>query len=279
VVYAGKTALHCRTAGNGPDVALIHGLAGDLSFWYLRFVPRLTHQFRLTTYDLRGHGLSAMPPTGYTTKDMARDLLSLMDGLGIASAHLAGHSFGGAVALHAAIIAPERVRTLALVDARAPSLQPLLSPDERAQWRRMQARVGSRGGRIDGDVPKAAYSYLDELARLGDGRRGEIPATGRRAITRWRTLLETTTALRDVLRPAGLTPDRIARLRQPTLASYGELSHCWPTARRLVELMPQTELHTVAGLGHFHPIAQPTELTMLLASFWARQETKHQRGA
>jgi pimeloyl-ACP methyl ester carboxylesterase len=270
LVRAGPVSLHHRTVGRGPDVVLIHGLAADLSFWYLRYVPHLAHRFRVVTYDLRGHGLSSMPPSGYTTRSMAHDLARLLDALGIDRAHLAGHSFGGAVALHLAVLAPDRVRSLALVDARVPALQPLLDGKERAQWKRMRARVRSSGGRIDADVPRVAYSYLDELARLEGAGRESLPPTGRRAAARWRTLLETTTALPDITRPAGLTAARISAVRQPTLASYGELSHCLPTARRLTQLLPQIELHTVAGLGHFHPIAQPSALVATLSSFWDR---------
>src|SRR3712207_7619921 len=52
-------------------------------------------------------------------------------------------------------------------------------------------------------------------SRLDGGRPAELPATGRRAVLRWRHLLDTTSALRDVIEPAGLTPERIAQLRLP----------------------------------------------------------------
>jgi pimeloyl-ACP methyl ester carboxylesterase len=269
-VRAGGVRLHHRSAGRGRDVVLLHGLAADLSFWYLRYVPLLARDRRVITFDLRGHGLSSTPRSGYTTRQMARDLLRLMDGLGVARADVAGHSYGGAVALHAALLAPERVRTVALVDARVPSLQPLLDQDERDQWGQMRTRVRRRGGRVTREVPQVAYSYLDELARLEGTARHGLPATGRFAADRWRTLLETTTALQDLARPAGLTARRIAGLPHPVLAVYGELSHCLPTARKITALLPATELEVVPGAGHFHPIAHPHQLAGRLSSFWDR---------
>lgn len=268
LVRAGPVRLHHRSSGRGREVVLVHGLAADLSFWYLRFVPRLARSHRVVTFDLRGHGLSSMPHSGYTSRHLAQDLLRLMDRLGIVRADLAGHSFGGAVALHAAVLAPDRVRTLALVDARVPSLQPLLDADERERWRQMHGRLRHLGSRLGRDVPQVAYSYLDELARLEGVARDGLPATGRQAARRWATLLKDTTALRDVIRPAGLTPHRIAEVPHPVLAVYGELSHCLPTAGRITQLLPRTDLQLVPGAGHFHPIAQPQQLTARLLAFW-----------
>jgi pimeloyl-ACP methyl ester carboxylesterase len=54
------------------------------------------------------------------------------------------------------------------------------------------------------------------------------------------------------------------------LAVYGELSHCLPTGRRVTQLLPGTELQLVPGAGHFHPIAQPQQLTGRLLEFWER---------
>src|SRR4051812_47072954 len=92
---------HYQQAGTRPDVVLIHGLTGDLSLWFLsQTIQTLSATRRVTAYDLRGHGYSDAPPTGYTSADYAGDLFSLMDELGIERATLVGHSFGGVIALH-----------------------------------------------------------------------------------------------------------------------------------------------------------------------------------
>ena len=79
----------------GPDIVLIHGVTGDLSIWFLcKAMQELSATYRVTAYDLRGHGYSDAPPTGYTSADQAGDLFAIMDVLGIEKASLVGHSFG-----------------------------------------------------------------------------------------------------------------------------------------------------------------------------------------
>src|SRR4051794_29517134 len=92
--------LHYHRFGEGPDVVMLHGITGNLAIWHHAMVPALRSAFRIITYDLRGHGYSDMPPTGYTTADHAMDLKHLLDVIGLDRAHLVGHSFGADIALH-----------------------------------------------------------------------------------------------------------------------------------------------------------------------------------
>ena len=81
--------------GSGPDVVLIHGLGANKYSWPSAIMRPMSPSFRVTTYDLRGHGESDMPSAGYTSADMARDLSDLMDATKIEHAHIVGHSLGG----------------------------------------------------------------------------------------------------------------------------------------------------------------------------------------
>ena len=63
--------LHYWQVGKGSDLVLLHGLTGNLAVWHFTLVPKLRNRYRMVTYDLRGHGRSDMPPTGYTTRHMA----------------------------------------------------------------------------------------------------------------------------------------------------------------------------------------------------------------
>src|SRR5512134_2410780 len=115
-------SLHYWQLGEGPDLVMVHGLNSNLAVWHLELVPRLRNEYRITTYDLRGHGRSDMPPTGYSTEDMAKDLRGLLDGLGIERAHLMGHSLGADISLHMALLYPERVHKLVLIEPGIPAL-------------------------------------------------------------------------------------------------------------------------------------------------------------
>jgi 3-oxoadipate enol-lactonase len=102
----------CRTYveehGSGPPLALVHGLGGSVEIWR-RQVDDLAGDFRVTAYDLRGAGKSAVPEGPYTVQQLVDDLDSLLAALGLESALLLGHSLGGTVALKYAADHPERV--------------------------------------------------------------------------------------------------------------------------------------------------------------------------
>jgi pimeloyl-ACP methyl ester carboxylesterase len=118
-------ALHVSRLGGGrPSDARAQVEPGLLVFPASR---RARDAVRVTLYDLRGHGTSEGPDSGYTARDMAGDLKALMDAKGIESAHLVGHSFEApSPALRGAPSA--RVRSLALIDSRLHALQPFDSP-------------------------------------------------------------------------------------------------------------------------------------------------------
>ncbi len=99
----------------------------------------------MTAYDLRGHGYSDVPPTGYTSADHAADLLALMDRIGARTARLVGHSFGGVIAAHAAAIAPERVEAVVLSDPYFPALRHLEDVSKWGHWQSFRAEAA--GGR------------------------------------------------------------------------------------------------------------------------------------
>ena len=121
--------------GQGPNLIMIHGLTGNLAVWHLRIVGKVQKEFRVTTYDLRGHGHSDVPPTGYTTATMAADLESLMDGLEIERAHLVGHSFGADVALHFALLHPDRVNKVVAIEAGLAALVHMRKREEWEGWK------------------------------------------------------------------------------------------------------------------------------------------------
>ena len=110
------TKLGSWTEGRQPLV-FVHGLASSSGFWFLA-AELLGRSSPVVLFDLRGHGRSSIPAIGYCIADHAGDVIELLDYLAISSAVLIGHSFGGAVALQAALRRPERFSHLALADTR-----------------------------------------------------------------------------------------------------------------------------------------------------------------
>lgn len=103
--------------GDGPAVVLSHGFLMDASMFGAQ-VAALTPEYRVITWDQRGHGATPAPgPFSYW--DSARDALALLHHLGIERAVLGGMSQGGFLSLRAAMLAPQRVRGLILIDSQA----------------------------------------------------------------------------------------------------------------------------------------------------------------
>ncbi len=105
--------LHVEAEGQGPPLLLIAGLSGLSDFWNgLR--PLLEHSFRVISFDQRGTGRSERPEQSYTIERMARDGIAILDALDVRTAHVLGHSTGGAIAQTLAVTSPERVERLVL---------------------------------------------------------------------------------------------------------------------------------------------------------------------
>jgi len=101
--------------GRGDWLVLLHGLASQAHIWDL-VAPQLIDRFRVIAIDQRGHGLSDKPDSGYDFATITRDLDAILSALKIDQAWLAGHSWGGNVAVHYAADHPQRVSGLILVD-------------------------------------------------------------------------------------------------------------------------------------------------------------------
>lgn len=106
----------------GVPLILLHGLASQSHIFDL-LAPRLAENFRVLAPDQRGHGESAKPSDGYDFKTICGDLNAFLDALNIKRAVIAGHSWGGNVALYFAAHFPERVRALILIDGGFLDLQ------------------------------------------------------------------------------------------------------------------------------------------------------------
>ena len=100
-------------AGAGPDLVLLHGTGGHLEA-YARDIAGLAADFRVTAYDMVGHGWSDLPDRPYTIDVLSDHLTGLMDALAIPSAHLSGESLGGWVAAWTAAHQPDRVGRMVL---------------------------------------------------------------------------------------------------------------------------------------------------------------------
>jgi pimeloyl-ACP methyl ester carboxylesterase len=238
----GGMSLHYQRVGKGPEVVLVHGLTGNLAFWYPTIVTGLAADYAVTALDLRGHGYSGMSLSGYTTRDLAGDLEALLDHLNIRCAHLMGHSYGGAIALHFAVLQPTRVASLTLADVRIRSLQPGQGVHEWPHWPGLRQQFADNGIDLPREGPNLDFRFLEALARrrldgnVGHLTSGRFPLPflfgNRQRAQQWLKLVGETTAAHDFQDTAGLTPEEIRKVVQPTLAITGNCpTVCLPYRR------------------------------------------------
>lgn len=108
--------------GDGPPVLLGHGFMLDSTLFAAQ-AAALADRYRVITWDARGHGRTTGDEAPFTQWDNARDILALMDALGLERAVLGGHSQGGYTALAATLLRPDRVAGLVLIST-TPHRQP-----------------------------------------------------------------------------------------------------------------------------------------------------------
>jgi pimeloyl-ACP methyl ester carboxylesterase len=276
--FVHSVEIHYQRMGHGTDVVMIHGLGASLAF-YLRIWPALAKEYRVTVYDLRGHGRSSMPPNGYTSAEMAYDLDGLLDHLRVETVNLVGHSFGGAVALEYAALRPERVTSITLADVRISTLQPTQPLHEWPRWSVVRNWLQGLGIHVDEDETAVGYRLLEKFARARIARgMPRLPGGfaipfaglgGDLAARRWLTLLRTTTAKQDFRIVAALTVDQIRQISRPVLLVYGEKSYCLPSLRALQQHLPCSRAEIVPDAGHFHPLLRPELFVRLVRPFLA----------
>jgi aminoacrylate hydrolase len=105
--------LYYESHGSGPVLLLVPGLGGTGNYWQPQ-VSEFSNHFRVVVHDHRGTGQSTRSEISYSVDQMTRDLIELMDAIGIERAHLLGHSTGGAIGQTMAIEHPDRLNSLIL---------------------------------------------------------------------------------------------------------------------------------------------------------------------
>ena len=211
-------------------VVFIHGLGMDnlSSFYYTLANPVAHAGAEVILYDLRGHGLSERPRTGYQVRDSVADLAALLDALAIEGpVHLVGNSYGGIVALGFAVAHPHRVASMVLIEAHFSV----------AGWAEQIA---------------AEQSTIDTVL-AGDALRSWLDRLGRK-VTRLAEmaddLLNRTTFLADLKAVQPIPMSRLRTLSCPVRAIYGEHSDVVNYARELDTYLPHCVLTVLAGCGH-----------------------------
>ena len=236
---------HVQRLGTaGPPVVMLHGLlVGSMTTWYFGAASHLAERARVLLYDLRGHGKSERPATGYGLAEMAADLEALLDlHFGDEPATLVGHSWGALTALRFALRRPGRVARLVLVEAPLPP----------SQLSELDSFVRRPPAEMAEALPEPLRSAFARGGRAS--QKLALQLTG---------LAGSTSILADLAAEVDIPDDVLARAPASPLLVYGDRSSCRATGERLARLVPGARLMVLAG-GHFLPTEAGPALTATL---------------
>jgi pimeloyl-ACP methyl ester carboxylesterase len=198
------------------------------SFYYTLASPVARAGSAVILYDLRGHGLSERPHTGYGVRDSSTDLASLLDVLGVdGPVHLVGNSYGGTVALGFAVAYPERVASMVLIEAHVPV------PGWTEQMAATITNIGVDAG-------------ADELNRRIVRHRRDA-----RLATFVRDIITGTSVVADILATEPLAENALRALTCPVRAIYGEHSDVLHHAHILDGLLSRFTLTVLPDVDHW----------------------------
>ena len=273
-IDANNLSFHYWQSGQGPEIVLVHGLGANLAGWHLGIVPELQQEYRVLTYDLRGHGRSDAPPTGYTTGDMAQDLRGILDALEIEKATFVGHSWGGDIVLHFAELNPERVSELVIVEGAL--LAQLAPVYRRHDWEGWPYASGTLERLLGRPIPEEHRYDLEYLLR----QLIEIPIMYGPAQGRPRDE-EIIFRVLDVLRPmwegreaeGNMALENVSKIEHPTLLVY-ESNTAYPEAyRELSERLPAnlSAILPPGDLKHFSNLEHPGHIVRHIRTFLAER--------
>jgi pimeloyl-ACP methyl ester carboxylesterase len=264
-----------RTAGEGPVVVLLHGMAGSSETWR-QVLPALARDYTVVAPDLLGHGSSAKPHTEYSVSAHANVIRDLMAALGHESATLIGQSFGGGVAMQLAYQYPDRCARMVLVSS------------------------GGLGREVSALLRTLSVPGAEHVLALACG----APLRdGANALTRWlgKAGLHPSPVLQEILRSWDTLGHRDARraffctlrgvidqrgqavcasdrlylaAHVPTLIVWGEKDSLIPVAHATAAhaAMPGSRLEIFPGVGHFPHNEAPERFVEVLVDFMRSTE-------
>ena len=251
----------------GTTIVLLHSLLCDGGMWRGQIAP-LRELGRVVVFDGPGHGRSEVPPP-FTLDDHASALLEAFADLRIERAIVVGLSWGGMLAMRLALLRPDLLRAMVLLDTSADGTR----LRERLQYRAMclvarnvglpPALVRRKivplmfGPRTRAEAPELVSEFVRTLG--GFAREGVARATAAVSIDRSSIL------------------DQLGRITAPTLVGYGADDTATPRAhsQRIAAGIPAAGLVPFSGAGHLSALESPSRVNAAIVPFVRRHVERH----
>ena len=221
-VSVNRIELYVERSGEGEALLLLHGGGGAGVNWKLIF-DAAPDGYELVVPDLRGHGRSTNPGVAVTFRQLALDVIGMMDSLRVTTFKAIGMSMGAKTLLHVATIQPERVEAMVVVSAT-----PYFPEMTRALM-----RAASAVSHDDQD-----WARMRQLHSQGDDQIRAIWAMSEQFANDYEDM--------------SFTPPRLGRIQANTLIVHGDQDPLYPVALALemYAAIPRSHLWVVPNGGH-----------------------------
>jgi 3-oxoadipate enol-lactonase len=239
-----------------PWLIFSNSLATDLAMWDAQS-RAFNDRFRVLRYDQRGHGATDAPAGRYTFELLIADVLGLMDALGIATAHFAGLSMGGATALGLAQLHPERLEKVIVCDTACQS-----TPASTQQWEE-RIVIAQKEGMEALVEPTIARWFPPEVIKANPPYLATIRQMIRKTPVNGFIGCAAALANHDFAQAVGT-------VKRPVLFLSGEKdgNGATPAAmRNLSAALPGSRYVELAGAGHISNLDQPAGFNRAVGDF------------
>jgi len=263
--------LYYEEVGGGTPIIFVHEFAGDLRSWEYQ-LRHFGRWYRCLAFNARGYPPSDVPPDwqAYSQERAMRDILAVMDHLGIEKAHLVGLSMGGFAALQIGLQAPERALSLCVAGVgygseldkqelfrREAEISATLLKEIGMQAFAAKYAVGPTRLPFRNGDPRGFAEFLSQLA--------EHSAVG--SANTQLGVQRNRPSLYDLV-------DELRRITVPLMIINGDEDYpCLAPGIMLKQVIPSAALSVIANCGHTINLEQPEEFNRILNNFIRQAES------
>lgn len=264
--------LHYLEQGSGEAMVFVHGAPGDLRAWE-PVREGIASKYRFIAYTQRYFGTEPWPDDGknFSIPSLADDLATFITSLNAGPVHLVSWSFGGLVAMQAAVKNPSLIRSLILYEPNVISVLPADSAEGRtAREDRSKMLAPVISAMKNGEVVQAAKLAREAWLQLGPGGFDRLPQA---AQTRLLENARTMPLLFGAPPPPAITCNMLKNFPQPTLVMRGEKTQVSNVliSEAISKCVPGAQLVVLQNVNHDGPSRDPAAFTDAIFEFLSRR--------
>ena len=263
---ANDISIYYEVRGDGEPLLLLMGLGGGSSMWWQQ-MALFSRRYRVVSFDNRGVGRTDQPDTVYTMDMLVHDALGVLDGLGMAAAHVYGLSMGGMIAQELALCYPDAVSSLILGATSCGGIHSAVPPQETvSQLFNLLNLPPAEAARVS-----AALTFSDSFVENHPDLIREWLIKGSESPPSLQGFKRQTEAIASFD-----TYERLPQIKVPTLVIAGTGDRILPVenSRILASRIPNAELFLLEGAGHGYVWEAADKANRVVLDFLKRQRSQ-----